>query len=295
MYEQYLKRRMDSPSNGIITDEATFKNLADITRTTVVYEIYDPVREVVVTFGKGDKLALTDIGRASGIANAVSYGWELLDLGADTVVVKILGFSFLCDSLAVIDRQRVTQVLEYLSGRVSATPKTGWKKITLWAHLSEFDTMSVWYDPPLKSSHRGPYLANLSGYLTRIFDTPIQLDYRSSGADMIVDHPDYGNRERQFASVNALQHLLMPDEVIRSVANALRIYNFKTLVEMRTSTVEEVGDPSVVFEIQLAGWTYQLPAWCRGAPEHAVRAIQSVLEEAFKTLASTVEVRVTTP
>jgi len=295
MYEQYLKRRMDSPSNGIITDEATFKNLADITRTTVVYEIYDPVREVVVTFGKGDRLALTDVGRAAGIANAVSYGWELLDLGADTVVVKILGYNFLCDSLAVVDQQRVTQVLEYLSGRVSATPKQDWKKISLWCHQSEFLTMPVWYDPPMKSSHRGPYLANLSGYLTRIFDVPIQLDYRSGGAEMTVTNPEYSNRERQFASVNAFQHLLMSENVIKSVANALRVYSLKTLVEMRTSTVEEVGDPSVVFEIRLAGWTYQLPVWCRGVDEQSIRAIQSVLEQAFKTLANTVEVAITTP
>lgn len=290
MYEQYLKKRMDSPGNGLITDEAVYTPLTDVEMTSVVYEVYDRHGCVTVTFGKGNKIAVSAVGRASGISNCVSYGWELLDHGADTVIVRILGMTFLCDEGMTITQRRMREVIQNISARVTPIPKPNTKQIALWCERSDFRTMFVWYDQPERHRSRSGYLANLSTYLTRIFDAPVQLDYRAVGVDMDTERPEYQNRERNFVSVTALGNLGMSDDVLDTVATALQAYDFKTLVEHRSSSVGDTSDPAVVFEIRFSDWTYTMPVWARKADSASVHAVESVLKEAFKTLASSVVV-----
>lgn len=290
MYEQYLKKRMDSPGNGLITDEAVSNSISDVEMTTVVYEVYDRHGCITITFGKGNKIAVSSVGRASGISNCVSYGWELLDHGADTVIVKVLGMSFLCDEGMAITQRRVREVIQNISVRVTPVPKPNTKQITLWCEQSEFRTMSVWYDQPERHRSRSGYLANLGSYLSKIFDAPVQLDNRAVGVEMEIEHPKYQNRERNFVSVTALGNLGMSEDVLDTVATALRAYDFKTLVEHRAASVGDMSDPAVVFEIHFSDWTYTLPVWARKPDSASVHAVESVLKEAFKTLASTVSV-----
>ena len=90
-YAGYLRRRLASLSNGVITDENLFKSAKNGGTFEVSYRVYDPFGTTRVGFGYDSLLAHSGVSYAQGIASIVGAGWELLERGADMVVVAKIG------------------------------------------------------------------------------------------------------------------------------------------------------------------------------------------------------------
>ena len=151
MYEEYLKKRMDSHGNGIITqlsrtDPLTVKH----SYAEVRYEIYD--REITheIVFGRKEPLIITENSRANAISSAVSYGWELISLGATCVIVDVLGYRFICtkEQRCKPTVEELEYALSALSERVNFYVDGETRIVKAWAPELPFDGVELQYLPP---------------------------------------------------------------------------------------------------------------------------------------------------
>ena len=178
---EHLTRRMNAPANGLFFGDLLAGSEHSIKQAVVTFDIVMGSEKATVTFGKRVKLFYSVNSEAAAIAHLVGYGWELLGLGADLVVVHGWWGSWSCCAGRPLTLNDLRKALYYVSERVSVSGPTyrATDKITVYAIGTGFDRTMLDYALPDRKSSRNAYLANLSRYVSLLLNAPVQFDSKA--------------------------------------------------------------------------------------------------------------------
>ena len=172
-YEEYLRRRISSPSNGLITRGDIYGSVTDGgVFGEVEYKIYDSRNTTTVSFGKESLLGYSNVSKATAYSNLVRYGWELLTHGVELVLVRIGEETWRCARDLVTNKGMVSKALGAITEHVSFEPNGG---VEIPLYCSDCNGCLVWFNFPGKPAARNAYLANLNRYITSLLGKPIQV------------------------------------------------------------------------------------------------------------------------
>jgi len=290
MYEEYLKKRMDSHGNGIITQisPSTPFNTPHST-TKVRFEIYNKEGGYEITFGNLQPLLVTETSRANAISSVVGYGWELIGMGATCVIVDILDYRFFC-----VPEHKLKPKIDYLqyvlgalSERINFDVPGAKKSVKIWAPDLPFDGIELQYLPPERQGSVNPYLGNLGKYLSAVFDKPIQLNHKSTENLAVVNNqvlPGY-TTITHFEQLEGFVKYRNPTYKI-----AISKLGFVDLVESRRLRI--TGPSTAYYDISIADRTYRLHLWSVETPApETLEKVRKVLVEMLRDFIVHVSVR----
>ena len=285
-YAEYLRRRLASPSNGVITDENLFKSTKNGGTFEVVYRVYDPLGVLKVGFGYDSLLAHSGVSYAQGIASIVGAGWELLDQGADLVVVTVNGINWTCSREMVLSDDYVSFALNHLTNQVTLYPNGG---IALWLYVGNQPVRRAWYNATGAAAHRNAYLASLNRYLTSVLGVVVQIGGRKDPAkpcSIFQDGPvlsSLGNFVRWGCHAE-------PIVVLRRVIESLRL---QTLLEKQSGTQDAIPDPILTVRITVGDIVWRFPLYGHTPPDEAgLAALEVGLEEVLRTVRKKVAITI---
>lgn len=285
-YAEYLRRRLASPSNGVITDENLYKSTKNGGTFEVVYRIYDPLGVLKVGFGYDSLLGYSSVGYAQGIASIVGAGWELLDRGADLVVVAINGINWTCSREMMLSDDYVSFALNHLTDQVTLYPNGG---IALWLYVGNQPIRRAWYNSTGNAAHRNAYLASLNRYLTSVLGVVVQIGGRKEPAkpcSVFRDTPvisSLGNFHRWgcFAEPLAALH-----DIIRGMG-------LESLLERQANTHDALPDPILTVKISMGDIKWRFPLYGLIPPdETAVAKLEVALEAVLRTVRKKVAITI---
>ena len=175
---EHLKRRVNAPSNGLFFGELYDTKEFSIKPTKLVFDIVVGGRKATVVFGEGQRLYYAVSSEHSSLAQLVGYGWELVGMGADLVVVHGWWGSWSCGIKKTLTLDDLRKALYYVSERVSLTGSSSRRleQITVYAIGTGFDKAQLDYALPDRKSSRNAYLANLGRYVSLLLNAPVQFD-----------------------------------------------------------------------------------------------------------------------
>lgn len=292
MYKPFLTRRLDSPSNGLITNEAIIKGMDGPTSPLrVEYKIYDKRGEHIVLFGQEGTLCCSSVGRSAAIASLVSYGWELIPMGAHSVLVTIGENVFICSDETRIGERRVREIVALLSEKVTTDRVAESCQILLWIG-NEKQALVFHYVPPKRGAAKNAYLGNLSRYLTSILNKPCQFGRRSHGVSGREIDQSLRDNVAVISTLGTIKRTGIGQQHFQEIQESLRLGRFLTLVQAQSRTLTGLSVPTVTFEIKLGPHTYRMPLWCEELIPSLdnVEGVRQALEQGFASLSTTVHV-----
>lgn len=292
MYKPFLTRRLDSPSNGLITDEAIIKGMDGPTSPLrVEYRIYDKRGEHRVLFGQEGVLCCSSVGRSAAIASLVGYGWELIPLGAHSVLVLIGDNVFVCSEDARLSERKVREVVSVLSERVTADKREDTVQILLWIG-NDRHPLLFYYLPPKRGAARNAYIGNLSRNLTTILNRPCQFGRRNKGVVGLEIETVQREGVACISTLCTFRRLGIESSYFQSIQESLRVGRFMTLVQAQSKALASLPMPTLKFEIKLGPHVYTFPLWCEELIPSldCVEETRIALEKGFASLSTNVEV-----
>lgn len=292
MYRPFLTRRLDSPSNGLITDEAIIKGMDGPTSPLrVEYRIYDKRGEHRVLFGQEGVLCCSSVSRSTAIASLVSYGWELIPLGAHSVLVTIGDNVFVCSEETKLSERKVREIVSLLSERVTTDKVEESVQILLWIG-NERHALHFYYLPPKRGAARNAYIGNLSRNLSAILNKPCQFGRRSKGVEGREIQTALTEGVSGISTLGTFRRLGIEPTYFQSIQESLREGRFMTLVQAQAKTLGAIPVPTLTFEIKLGPHVYRFPLWCEELIPSLdrVEEARQALEKGFASLSTQVEV-----
>ena len=275
---EFLERRLAAPSNGLITREDIFGSVSEDRggRFIVEYQIYDTRQTVIVEFGRESLLGYSLVSKASAYANLVRYGWELVGLGVQTVVVTIDGQAWVCSKSLHVDDWLLARAIRTLSECVSFQ-FTGGVPVELFCDATRVG--QVWFDYPGKPAARNAYLANLSRNLSDVLGRPIQLGLKNLEGitrDLrVLDLPTV-------TSVETLVEWKCQDVPLERLRAFLRNSSIKLLHDYILTAKDVRSDPSVVLTLRVAGQEWLLPLYSdQEIGAETITRIETLVEDAL--------------
>lgn len=281
-YAEYLRRRLASPSNGVITDENLFKSTKNGGTFEVIYRVYDPLGVLKVGFGYDSLLAHSGVSYAQGIASIVGAGWELLDRGADLVVVTINGINWTCSREMMLSDDYVSFALNHLTDQVNLYPNGG---IALWLHVGNQPIRRAWYNATGAAAHRNAYLASLNRYLTSVLGVIVQIGGRKDPAkpcSIFRDAP-------VVSSVGSFSRWGCHTEPIEALRTTIASLQLETLLDKQAATRDSLPDPIITVKITMGDIVWRFPLYGLTPPDEAGI---SLLEAGLEAVLSTVRKKV---
>lgn|SRR5574343_179264 len=174
---EHLEHRINGLANGLFFEPCA-SNSPDcsLKQTTLTYDVVFNGITYSVKYGVDQELYYSQNAEASLIASLVGYGWELLALGAQLVVVKGWWGEWVCWDKPYTDLDSLRKALYYLSERVSCVGSTNraLERICVYAIGTGFDGVVLDYAPPERRSSRNAYLANLGKSVSLLLNVPVQ-------------------------------------------------------------------------------------------------------------------------
>lgn len=297
MYQAFLTRRLNSPSNGLITDENILKGMREKSEpfgyVRIEYRVFNRTGEHRFVFGESSVLACSDVSRVNALSQVVAYGWELVNYGAHCVMVSFGSEEFVCSYDNVVEIEYLSELVSLMTRRVSFREREGFEPISMYVGGRK-DPIQVYYDRSGRPASRNAYLSGLSKYLSAVLNQPIQLGSKHVGVSCI----EHGALERA-------RHLLPTMRAI--LRTGIKQYNFDQLVDFtdregfeslgrrQSKKLHRIGKPAVVFHISLSLLEYEIPFWMSdGYPEpDKVEKLHSILKAAFDTIEARVVIEET--
>lgn len=285
-YAEYLRRRLASPSNGVITDENLFKSTKNGGTFEVVYRIYDPLGVLKVGFGYDSLLGHSGVSYAQGIASIVGAGWELLDRGADLVVVAINGVNWTCSREMVLSDDYVSFALNHLTDQVTLYPNGG---IGLWLYVGAQPLRRAWFNSTGNAAHRNAYLASLNRYLTSVLGTVVQIGGRKEPArpcSIVRDAP-------VVSSLGSFQRWGCRPDTLAELHDTISGMNLETLLEQQAASRDNLPEPILTVKISMGDICWRFPLYGSTPPDAAgLSALESRLENVLRTVRKKVAITI---
>jgi len=285
-YAEYLRRRLASPSNGVITDENLFKSTKNGGTFEVIYRVYDPLGVLKVGFGYDSLLAHSGVSYAQGIASIVGAGWELLDRGADLVVVTINGINWTCSREMVLSDDYVSFALNHLTDQVTLYPNGG---IALWLYVGDQPIRRAWYNATGAAAHRNAYLASLNRYLTSVLGVVVQIGGRKDPAKPCSVFQDVP----VISYVGSFGRWGCHTEPIEALRKTIERLHLETLLEKQAAARDSLPDPILTVKITMGDIVWRFPLYGLTPPDEAgVLSLESGLGDVLGTVRKKVAITI---
>lgn len=276
-YADYLRRRLASPSNGVITDENLFKSTKNGGTFEVTYQVFDPLVTLRIGFGRDSLLGHSPVGYAQGVSTIVGAGWELLDQGADMVVVTLNGFAWTCSKELDITDEYLSFVLATLTDQVCLSANGG---VVHWLYVGNQRPRRAWFNSTGNAAHRNAYLASLNRYLSAALGTVVQIGERHQPSKACT----YKHDGPTVTSLGNFTRWGCHSGTVKQLGVLLKIHQLETLLEHQALTRNAPGEPTVVISIALGDVSYRFPLYADYPPSR--QCLTAVEEQLLQVLRS---------
>ena len=252
-YADYIRRRVSTPSNGVITDANIFASVIEGGQCNVTYQVFDSSASFRIVFDDSALIGYSKVSYPQAIASLVKVGWELLEYGATMVTVMIDGECWVCSREAPLTQARLNRALSLLSTQVSIEPNGG---VPIWLYVNDDKAQRVWFNSTVRQAGRHAYLGNLGKYLSAVLGAVVQVGERSVQAKALSTRAEAPT----VVSLTCFEAWGARASPVARLGVIMRTYGLRTYLEMQLSG-KDFTLPQLVFTINIGDVVWRFPLY----------------------------------
>lgn len=276
-YADYIRRRVSTPSNGVITDANIFASVIEGGKCEVTYQVFDSTASFRIGFDDSTLIGYSKVSYPQAIASLVKIGWELLDHGATLVTVTIDGERWVCSREAPMTSQRLRRALEILTTQVALEPNGG---VPIWLYVNDEKAQRVWFNSTVRQAGRHAYLGNLGKYLSAVLGAVVQVGERSVQAKAVSTRAEAPT----VVSLSCFEAWGCRESPIARLNTIMRTYGLSTYLDMQLSG-RDFTLPQLVFTINVGDVVWRFPLYGDNAVSStAMLSMQTQVENILSSI-----------